>query len=183
MSNLALPVLDAKQAKALMRRIFETETLDVAVFVDQGWGNSPLNITIIKDGDGQAPVASITPKVYEQLLADRSICGDNLNTHKARKNHQFRGTGWFKTSRTAMLGAATSYPALERRQKEAVRRAVRGFEKRGAPKRAKTEYSGSCILSTVDYPHADLRIVFGRQYGAPYVESIEPIHTADSAQN
>lgn len=166
-----IPELDARAAKALMQKVFDTETLDVAVFVDRGWGNSPLAITIIKNGDGQNPIASLSKNTYQELLNAGVIAPNNLQTYKARQNHQFNGSRWMLNSRIGMLDVAEEYPALTPEQKLAVRRAVRRYADKGL-KRASVRFSGSVMLSTVRLPKAGLALEFGHYQGNQYVSSL-----------
>lgn len=59
------------------------------IFVDRGWGNAPLQISIIVDGNGQHPLAIITEETYRRMLAEKVIGGNCLRTMKARKLHPF----------------------------------------------------------------------------------------------
>lgn len=59
------------------------------IFLNRGWGDMPLAISIINDGDGQFPYLYITKKVFDQLK-EKELIGDNvLQTFKARKLHCF----------------------------------------------------------------------------------------------
>jgi len=166
-----LPVLDARAAKALMRHIYDTETLDVAVFVDQGWGNLPIQISIIKDGNGQGPVAFITPAAYEELLRAQVIDTNNLRTFKSRKNHQYVGHGWLKTCRVSMQGASMEYPLLSAAQKATVKRAVQRFAKKGTARHWRARVDGCVVYYEADYPATGLTIEFG-SYGGRFVGGI-----------
>jgi hypothetical protein len=61
----------------------------VSVFWDRGWGDAPLDISIVVDGNGQAPTARITPAVYSALLDAGTIRGNSLRTRKARRLHDY----------------------------------------------------------------------------------------------
>ena len=65
----------------------------VAVFWDRGWGDSgqKAEISIIVDGDGQMPLAWLTPELYADLLNCRAIAPNSLHTFKARRLHDFLG--------------------------------------------------------------------------------------------
>lgn len=69
----------------------------VSVFWDRGWGDSPLEISIITDGDGQNPHALITTDVYDALRDHGDIEPNSLRTFKKRKVHNYidkrRGIG------------------------------------------------------------------------------------------
>lgn len=76
-------------ARSLLAQLAESNDW-VSVFWDKGWGDSPLEISIIVDGDGQAPRAYLTNDVYRQLLADGTIRVNSLKTYKARRLHDYR---------------------------------------------------------------------------------------------
>lgn len=59
------------------------------IFVDRGWGDAPLAISVISDGDGQFPYLYITRNVYDELLSKGYIGNNVLETYKARKLHIF----------------------------------------------------------------------------------------------
>jgi hypothetical protein len=81
----------ADDAVALMNRLAERYEW-VSVFWDRGWGDSgqPLEISIIVDGDGQAPLAWLTRDVYRELLAQQAIQPNSYGGYKARKLHDFQ---------------------------------------------------------------------------------------------
>lgn len=80
-----------RQAIDLMDSI-KKETDDIGIFIDNGWGDSeqPTYYTIIKDGDGQKPLAWISKDTYD-LLRENNLVGPNrLQTFKARRFHYFK---------------------------------------------------------------------------------------------
>jgi hypothetical protein len=90
--NNLLSNLGFVEAIQLMESLIQ-KTNDVGVFLNKGWGDSSLEITIIINGDGQNPLASINYDTYTKLL-DSKIIGPNcLQTFKARKFHPFVGEG------------------------------------------------------------------------------------------
>ena len=84
-------VINYASAIMLMQKL-KLQTDDIAVCVDCGWGDSPLEISIILDGNGQKPQANISQITYKLLLKNNIIGLNNLQTYKARKNHQYLGT-------------------------------------------------------------------------------------------
>lgn len=68
---------------------------DVGVFWDRGWGDhgEEAGISIIVDGDGQAPVAWLTDDVYDDLRSTSVIGPNVLNTFKARRFHEYAPDG------------------------------------------------------------------------------------------
>jgi hypothetical protein len=64
---------------------------DSEVFVDRGWGDAPLEISIIRDGNGQKPLAFITHETLKQLQAEGLLGPNCLMTYKARKLYPFIG--------------------------------------------------------------------------------------------
>lgn len=64
----------------------------VSVFWDRGWGDSgeEAEISIIEDGNGQAPRAYITASVYERLVVSGTVAPNSLRTFKARKLHDYK---------------------------------------------------------------------------------------------
>jgi hypothetical protein len=121
-----IPTLDQAGAKALMERIFTTKTLDVSVFVD-GRGLNPAEISIIKDGDGQSPLAYIDHATFQALEQAGDIHTNNMVPYKSRRNHQYRGSGWLGEFGQHMMGAATAIPRLTGPEKRVVGRAVRRY--------------------------------------------------------
>lgn len=121
-----VPTLDQAAAKQLMAKIFNTQTLDVSVFVDAR-GHNPAEISIIKNGDGQSPIAHITHDTYQALEKAGDIHPNNMVVYKSRKNHQFRGSGWLGEFGHALMGAAIALPKLSGPEKRVVGRAVRRF--------------------------------------------------------
>jgi len=63
----------------------------ISVFWDRGWGDNGevAEISIIADGDGQAPVAWLTRDVYDRLIERQIISPNSLQTFKARRLHDF----------------------------------------------------------------------------------------------
>lgn len=63
----------------------------VSVFVDGGWdrANNPYSITIITDGNGQKPHASISKETLKKLRDNGILGGNCLITYKARKDYPF----------------------------------------------------------------------------------------------
>lgn len=61
----------------------------VSVFWDKGWGDSPLRISIIVDGNGQEPKAYITADVYRALVGTRAVGKDSYGGHKKRRIHDY----------------------------------------------------------------------------------------------
>ncbi len=64
----------------------------VSVLWDRGWGDSgeTAQISVIVDGDGQRPMAWLTPEVYRELVADATVAANSLKTFKARRVHDFK---------------------------------------------------------------------------------------------
>ena len=62
---------------------------DSEVFVDRGWGDAPLKISIIRDGNGQKPLAFITYDTLKQLQTSGLLGPNCLVTYKARKLYPF----------------------------------------------------------------------------------------------
>jgi hypothetical protein len=79
-------LLDADAAIELM-----IKTKDAAVFADRGWGNSPLEISIISGGDGQNPLAFISQETMAELKQRKVLKPNSLQTFKARSLYEFRG--------------------------------------------------------------------------------------------
>ena len=79
-----LEVLDFDAAVELMQRTDEAE-----VFVDEGWGDTALMATIIRDGDGENPLAAISKATLTRLLTEGRIGPNCLQTFKARRLHPF----------------------------------------------------------------------------------------------
>lgn len=123
--NRPVPTLGLKDAKKLMSKLFATDTLDVAVFVDNRGG--PTEISIIRNGDGQSPVAFINQATYDSLEKAKTIHPNNMVPFKSRRNHQYRGTGWLGKFAPYMMSAATALARLSESEKAAVGRAVRRF--------------------------------------------------------
>lgn len=84
-----LPIVDAAGAIAMMQGFVDAGKKWVSVFVDAGWGDSPLHITIICDGNGQKPHARMTKETKDELLRMRRIGPNSLHTYKVRKCHDF----------------------------------------------------------------------------------------------
>jgi hypothetical protein len=66
------------------------------IFLDRGWGDQPLAISVINDGNGQFPYIYITNNIYKQLQKNNFIGGNVLSTYKARKLHVFDKTAIHK---------------------------------------------------------------------------------------
>lgn len=88
----AVPTLTTiEDAHALLRTLAETHNW-VSVFWDRGWGDSGqvAEISIIVGGNGQQPLAFVTPDVYRDLLGQKIVEGNSLKTFKARRVHNFK---------------------------------------------------------------------------------------------
>ncbi|HEY2086318.1 MAG TPA: hypothetical protein VGH54_09865 [Mycobacterium sp.] len=86
-----IPQLEtAAEAEALLQELAQTNEW-VSVFWDRGWGDvgTPLEITIIVDGNGQQPKALINAEIYNDLREREVIDRNTLQTYKARKLHDF----------------------------------------------------------------------------------------------
>lgn len=81
---MELQTLDFDAAVDLMRR-----TEDPDVFTDRGWGDQPLEITIISCGDGQSPLAKITQETLDRMKREKVVGPNCLRTHKARKLYPY----------------------------------------------------------------------------------------------
>lgn len=81
----------ADEAHALLRELAETHEW-VSVFWDRGWGDSgqTAEISIIVGGNGNQPLAWITPDVYLELRERKLIAANSLKTFKARRIHDFK---------------------------------------------------------------------------------------------
>ena len=170
MTTNGVQELDYVQAKQLMRGIFRRESLDVGVFVDRGWGDAPLQITIIVNGDGQRPVASLSRETYQQLLADGIVGENTLRTHKARKFHQFKGSSW----QNRVMDVAADFPKLSVHQQECVRRATLRVARKGLSQRAKpAATSGWSREYELALPVAGLKLTFGyNDWSGRYLQSV-----------
>lgn len=84
-----LKLIDAEGAISMMQGFVDAGEEWVSVFVDRGWGQNPLEITIITDGNGQKPHARLTKETKDELLRMRRIRPNSLRTYKARKIHDF----------------------------------------------------------------------------------------------
>lgn len=62
---------------------------DPEIFVDRGWGDMPLAISLINDGDGQFPYIFFTKKVFDKLVEKKYLSENILSTYKARKLYKF----------------------------------------------------------------------------------------------
>jgi len=62
------------------------------IFRDRGWGDhrEKANITIINDGNGNAPLAAITQETYEILLKHPQVMPNSYSGFKARRIHDFK---------------------------------------------------------------------------------------------
>jgi hypothetical protein len=90
MTTATIPTFEtAVDAVAFMNQLAVTHDW-VSVFKDRGWGDAPLELTIIVDGDGQNPKAHITPDVFKQLRADSTIGPNSLMTYKKRSVHDYK---------------------------------------------------------------------------------------------
>lgn len=70
------------------------ETEDVGIFTDRGWGDDfSINriYDIIKDGNGQKPIANISKDVFTKLRKNNIIGENILQTYKDRTFHLFQG--------------------------------------------------------------------------------------------
>lgn len=79
------------EAISIMEKI-KKETDDIAVFTDHGWGDDPsmeTEYTIIRDGDGQNPLAHITQNTFARLREEGLIGPNRLQTFKARTLHYY----------------------------------------------------------------------------------------------
>lgn len=77
-----------QEAEDLLAELASTHEW-VSVFWDRGWGDSPLEISIIVDGNGQNPKAVISKEIYHDLLDLGAIRTNSLQTFKARKLHDY----------------------------------------------------------------------------------------------
>jgi len=65
--------------------------LSPEIFTNRGWGDQPLEIHLIEDGDGQTPLAEINIETFKRLKTEGIITGNKLLTYKARTLHFFNG--------------------------------------------------------------------------------------------
>lgn len=86
--DTTITITDVEDAKALLAAL-AAEHDWVSVLWDRGWGDSPLEISIITDGDGQHPHAHITAGVYRALVRGGTVGPNDLQTYKARRNHSY----------------------------------------------------------------------------------------------
>lgn len=77
------------EATALLAQLAETHDW-VSVFWDRGWGESPLEISVIVGGNGQDPKAYLTDDVYRALRAAEVIPPNTLKTFKSRRLHNYK---------------------------------------------------------------------------------------------
>lgn len=86
-----IPTLDTAEAATSFLAGMATRYEWVSVFWDRGWGDSDqkLEITVIQDGDGQLPLARVTPDVYRELRESGVIARNSLQTMKARRLHDY----------------------------------------------------------------------------------------------
>ena len=69
------------------------ETEDIGIFTDNGWGDDPDCIRtyhIVKDGNGQKPIADITKETFDSLISNSLIGSNILQTFKDRTFHNFK---------------------------------------------------------------------------------------------
>jgi hypothetical protein len=84
---------DYDEAVKILQRLAKKNKW-VSVFTDRGWGDDPnqkREYTIIKNGDGQNPIAFITADVFKRLREEGKIAENSLQTFKARTLHNFVG--------------------------------------------------------------------------------------------
>lgn len=68
------------------------KTNDIGVFTDRGWGDDPtieICYDIVKNGNGQKPIAWIVKETFLKLLENKIIGKNILQTYKARTFHLF----------------------------------------------------------------------------------------------
>lgn len=88
--DLEVPTLTTvDEATALLAQLAETHDW-VSVFWDRGWGESPLEITVIVGGNGQDPKAYLTDEVYRALRKSEVIPSNILKTFKSRRLHNYK---------------------------------------------------------------------------------------------
>lgn len=85
-----IPTLETTEAATAMLRGLAESHEWVSVFWDRGWGDAPLEISIIVDGNGQHPKALITPDVYQELRDQKVIPANTLKTFKKRRLHNYK---------------------------------------------------------------------------------------------
>jgi hypothetical protein len=166
--NRPVPTLGLEAAKKLMDKVFNTDTLDVAVFVNDRGG--PREISIIRNGDGQSPIAFIDQATYDALLASKDIHLNNMVEYKSRKNHQYRGSGWLGEFGELMQGAATAVARLSSIEKGGLERIVRQVlgEKKAPPN---WEYADGYYRGRLD--DVGLMVTFGwSMNGGRYLASV-----------
>ena len=88
MTRAVTTIADVEDAKALLAALAADHDW-VSVLWDRGWGDSPLEISIITGGDGQSPHAHITTDVYRALVDGGAVGPNSLRTYKARRNHNY----------------------------------------------------------------------------------------------
>lgn len=78
-------------ARAFLAQLAETHDW-VSVFWDRGWGDhgEKAEITIIVDGNGQKPLACLTPDVYKQLVKSGTVAENSYGGYKARHIHDYK---------------------------------------------------------------------------------------------
>lgn len=81
----------AAEAESLLREL-ATDHDWVSVFWDRGWGDSgqATEISIIVDGNGNQPRASLTKDVYRQLITAGTVGEDTYAGYKARRIHDYK---------------------------------------------------------------------------------------------
>lgn len=81
----------AAEVVAVMDRLAARYAKTVSVFWDRGWGDSGevAEISVIIDGNGQMPLARLTPEVYDELRSSETIQPNCLHTFKARRLHDY----------------------------------------------------------------------------------------------
>lgn len=152
------PLLDFAEACNLLRKLFNTKSLDVSVFYDAGWGSSPAQVSIVLDGNGQGPLAYVTLETYERLQAAGVVGPNNLRTFKARRSHPYVGEGAVAQWLPRMYGVSRRYPKLSAAEKDAVLAAVAQYVENGADPAWKRNRDGDPIAPL---PGVGLKLTFG----------------------
>lgn len=150
MTNMQSKVIDFAAAVALMHKLCETKTLDVAVFYDKGASKQPSDISIIADGDGQKPLAFISEETYSRLQKAAVIGTNNLITFKTRRNHPYLGHGNLEECLPRMQSVARYFPKLSDVEKTAVLRTLYDYVKNGAPTDWPTDKDNYHIATLAD---------------------------------
>ena len=84
-----MKILEYEEAVLLMHRLSIKH--DVSVLFDCGLEEliCNANISIIIDGHGNDPIGEVSYATYEKLYENKIISGNNLQTYKKRRNHDF----------------------------------------------------------------------------------------------